>query len=1361
MIKRFFRRSTAVTLIVSLMSSTLSFCLSGCDAKNSLTNAKAYSLTYTDTELEKGSKALTDIYEDLNSALILGNSVNIKESLISLKQELNGFLEDFKNCSEKIDKKILKEDSIIQDRQAEFEADMSENSKKLNSAIQYLIDNSDSINDSKCSEYIQYISECFGNDNFSVTGNDFENGVTEALEPETQDIPGSIDDLLQKDEDVSNLNKPDESALKFSDETQLTDEMKELAKELATPIKVYLYIRNNINTEFYSGSRKGSVAAFESRAGNDVDQASLLIAMLRYLGYPAKYATGKVFISLEQAKKLTFSNDAKTAGTVLVSSGKDVTTLTEGGKAVGFMIEQTWVEAYLPYTDYRGAGNNSGDEKWIPLDTSIKEYEKAESLYNTPEAYGLSDDIFEKALTEDELEELYNNLKQFEQENGEQDISFRNQKIVEENLTYLPSTLQYKVKSVTSKYESISQEQSDRITFTVDGQTLSTLKSTDLYGKRLTIEYEPETEADKGVIDKYGSIFDVPAYLVRMVPALKLDGETVGTGPAVSLGKNQSLQMNVCSEGETAVVTNKITAGSIYQITQDMQSITSAELNKAIDEAAGVSNSVNLSNVYTDEYLGRMLDLVGKMYYAQVDIANFSLAEKEDISLTRSLSIGMTGYSVQTSTMFGATVVGINEGRLYIDIDLNRVAAVSRTGNQDDVFNFAVSSGVASSCYEGTVWSELTGEEGVSTMSLLSTAQDEGQSVFMLSSANYDQHREKLNLDNATRSAVEQAINAGKIVTIHTDKVTVEDWSGFGYVITTPETGAGTYMISGGLNGGVMTFLVSLAYIVNIIFSIIDFIQILQLFAKAVGMILSVGGFGAGFLALLPGLIVGAIALGFLAFVIWDYVSSIQLMSAYLNGDFTAGVEEILGASLNILFAAGSRLVSNGVKKIAKNAAKNIAAKSVGKELAEQTFKNVDNPLRLMMALRRVGSAGLADDAIKRILKEAGEEGLERFGKWAKNGVPKEVLESIAKNATDFTKYGDDVIERLIKSNGYVDDIIRCINKYGDDAVQAISKCGDDAAVIISEYGENAAKQISKYGDEAVEIIYGYADDGLKALNNGIEPKTIKELIENLDISPESFEARGIINEKAANQVLNSRYTVKQISSIASFADNCESIIRKAGINSVEECKPFLKNTYNELVENGRLKDVLAVRNAIPDPTNETVMQKVISEETAQKYLSGARDSITGSIAKLSDVQGLKTYTEVYNGLRLDYLRTDFVNPGTENATMYAIRFTSDETEDKVVKSVRNTVLDNATWAYPYTGTGFISSADSLDLTEIPGKPIKEGDMIIPEYFAMTINNDSLPMNNGAEMYKITESGEEILYAIYDSIKGLFIRLGE
>ncbi|MGO5078375.1 hypothetical protein ACTQ3J_11330, partial [Oscillospiraceae bacterium LCP25S3_E3] len=159
------------------------------------------------------------------------------------------------------------------------------------------------------------------------------------------------------------------------------------------------------------------------------------------------------------------------------------------------------------------------------------------------------------------------------------------------------------------------------------------------------------------------------------------------------------------------------------------------------------------------------------------------------------------------------------------------------------------------------------------------------------------------------------------------------------------------------------------------------------------------------------------------------------------------------------------------------------------------------------------------------------------------------------------------------------------------------------------------------------------------------------------------------------------------------------------------------------------------------------------------KYLSGERTTITGSVAKFSDTQGLKTYTDVYNGLRLDYAGTQFADPGAKGATMYAIRFTSDDAAEKIAKSVRSSELGNLGWTYPYTGTGFISSASKLDMgTPKPCSILEPGKTVIPEYVARSIDG-GIALEIGAEMYKITDSGEEILYAIFDD--GFFKIIGD
>lgn len=1377
MIKKLLKKSTALTLIVTLMSSTISFCLSGCNANSSVNLSNIYTPTYSDTLLEENGNKLVDAYSGFNNALGSGNVTEIKKLGASLKESVEELVTSINDYNNETRQNISDADQTIVKRQDDFTTNLESKSKELVAAVDAVLKNADNPKSAEYKENVEIISKAFAQDNISTTSNDFQSNAIKSVEPKSKEI-NSFEAYTKNSIEAVGTSQPNDSSLEFTDETQLTDEMKALADELKTPLNVYSYIKNKVNYECYSGSRKGAVATFESNAGNDVDQASLLIAMLRYLKYPAKYVTGKAVIDANQAMKLTSAEDIKSAGTILASSGRPVTALITGGKTVGFVVEQTWVEAYVPYTDYRGAGNNSGDKMWVALDTSVKEYTRVKGLYDDLEKFGLSeDDLSISATTTDaDVNKLYDKLTKIEEEHSGEEVVLNTRKIVEESLTYLPLSLQYSVESITKEYNAIDENQCDSIDFIIDGEKISKLKALDIYSKRLVIEYAPETKSDEEIIAKYGSIFEVPAYLVKMVPQLKLDGEVVGTGPAVTLGSSQTFKMNVYSEGKTNIVTNPITAGSVYQITEDMQNITSAEITKAMDEAKSISGSVNTDNVYSDEYLGKILDFAGKTYYAQIDISNSLLAEKENISSTRSLSVGMTGYSVRTSSMFNTTV-GINEGSLYIDIDLNLVSAVSRNGDKDSEYTFASTSGVISSYYESLIWEEVTGEKGISTISLLNTAMQEKQSLLMLSSANFEKEKSKLNADSDTMREITNAVNSGKIVTIHSDKLTVDEWEGYGYIITDPKTGGAAYMISGGLSGGSTSGEVTLAYLVDIGFAIADLIQVINM----IPTMLSAFAVG-GVVGIVLGVIVASIMTALVIAAISDYISSIQLMTAYMNGDEEAGKQLITNAYFNVGFGVGGALLGGVAKRAVKFVAKNKVVKALGEELAEKLLKKTADPTDLTKMLKKLKKSDISNDTIKAFI-ESSDDAYEWLAKKSSLGLSDELLTKFMSIGDEYLSYSDDLIKAMGKSKGNVDTMIKMVSDYGSTAEKAIVKSGDYAVDIYQRFGQKGLKAVSSYGDDAVMLINrhgndvidiinthgkdgikavkNYGDDAIKAVKKGVDPTNINKLADDLGIKPDSYGRRGIKNDKAAQQVLNSQFTAKKIASTKSFTDTYGSIAKSNGFKTADEFKSATMKTYDELEALGTLDNIKAMRNAIPDPNDATVMQKVVDPDTAMKYLSGERTTITGSVAKFSDTQGLKTYTDVYNGLRLDYTgKNPFADPGTKDATMYAIRFTSGQTEEKIAKSVRSSELGNLEWTYPYTGTGFISSASKLDIgTTKPYSILEQGKTVIPEYVARNID-DGVALKKGAEMYKITDSGEEILYAIFDDV-GLFKIIGD
>lgn len=346
-------KSISILLVLTLMTSTITFCLGGCSVKFKPKMADIDTPTYSDTRLEISSQNVSKNYSELTNALKSNNNEEIKEKANALKKSINDALSEFKTYSEEISSKINDSDSVIKSRAEEFSRYFSENSQKALDAINDIILNSQNTDSQSYQQSIDTLEKYFEVEKeIMVTSDNLENSISKKTDAEKLSV-NNLNNYVKNSVSAVGSSRFNESSLKLEDETSLTDEMKALADQLKTPLQVYLYLKNHINYEAYSGSRKGAVATFDSNGGNDVDQASLLIAMLRYLNYSAKYVNGTIFISADQALKLTSAKDLNTAGTILASSGKKVFSIVSGGKIEGFQMDQTWVEAYVPYTDYR------------------------------------------------------------------------------------------------------------------------------------------------------------------------------------------------------------------------------------------------------------------------------------------------------------------------------------------------------------------------------------------------------------------------------------------------------------------------------------------------------------------------------------------------------------------------------------------------------------------------------------------------------------------------------------------------------------------------------------------------------------------------------------------------------------------------------------------------------------------------------------------------------------------------------------------------------------------------------------------------------------------------------------------------
>ena len=97
-------------------------------------------------------------------------------------------------------------------------------------------------------------------------------------------------------------------------------------------------------------------------------------------------------------------------------------------------------------------------------------------------------------------------------------------------------------------------------------------------------------------------------------------------------------------------------------------------------------------------------------------------------------------------------------------------------------------------------------QEAISAVKAIAIAQNEGQKIYTINKDNAATALPKLQLSGTVGQEIKNAIEAGKEVSFHEKAISAHGWSGQGYIIVDPETGAGAYLIEGRGNGGILYF---------------------------------------------------------------------------------------------------------------------------------------------------------------------------------------------------------------------------------------------------------------------------------------------------------------------------------------------------------------------------------------------------------------------------------------------------------------------------------------------------------------------------------------------------------------------------
>jgi transglutaminase-like putative cysteine protease len=645
-------------------------------------------------------------------------------------------------------------------------------------------------------------------------------------------------------------------------EVQLTPEIRAKALELGnSPVKIYEWVRNNIEFVPTWGSIQGAQMTMLTRQGNSFDTASLLIALLRAAGIHARYVTGTVTLPVDKMMNWLggFTNplaalEFMASGGVPVKAG-----VSAGGKITKGLFEHVWVETFIDYIPSRGAKHAQGQgDTWISLDPSYKQYNytqgidiksavpfdaqafltQIQSTATINETQGYVTGI-NSLLTQQTMQDYQARVQNYIQQNYPNatvgDVLGKKE-IVKQEFPYLLGTLPYRTAVKGSTFATIPDLLRHKLSFAVqkdsyDETPLSITKALpELAGKKITLSYSPATAQDEAVINSYlpkphadGTPIQpselpsqLPAYLINVKPELRIDGQVVATGAPVGLGGVNIFTMTFSDPAYGSdQITNYIDAGVYQAIGLNLGKISAEQLTnlkaKMETTKAKLQNN-DFSGMTKDDLIGDLLYTTAMAYHAELSTMNFISAKIMNVNAVTVPSETIFATKLNVMMFFGIPRY-VRAGGLNMDADYLMQIAKTKDGNSDTVKQYMLSSGMTSSALEHSVPEQLfsTPEataQAISTVKALKIANEQGIPIYTINQSNIATVMPQLQVDQYVKEDIQNAVNAGKVVTVSKTNINFNGWNGCGYIITNPETGGGGYMISGGTNGAaIMTFI--------------------------------------------------------------------------------------------------------------------------------------------------------------------------------------------------------------------------------------------------------------------------------------------------------------------------------------------------------------------------------------------------------------------------------------------------------------------------------------------------------------------------------------------------------------------------
>ena len=651
--------------------------------------------------------------------------------------------------------------------------------------------------------------------------------------------------------------------LATTDEIVITQAIADKAEELNyDPVQIYNFVRNNIEYIPTWGAVQSADLTLGAKRGNAMDISSLMIALFRASKIPARYVHGTITVDANKFKNWIGGFENIYTAINYASKG-DIPIApfpAEGGQISKIQMEHIWVEVATDYFPSRGAKNRVADS-WVALDGSFKTYEYSKGIdvmaisgidiNSTVNSFIASGDInatqgwatgFDNTILEGALNDAQVNIKEYIDVNYDLNKTslydiIGGKRVIKAETNILPNTLPFISSIVGARYAKIPSSLQQKMEFYIAGTTqefainefmngkkIITLPMAKLNNEKVTLSFAPATSSDEAALNALlpeGNITDasqlpssIPLY-IHVKPQLKLNGEVIFELPETALGDKYTIAQKLYRPNQTLGFgqPRELIAGGFYSVNTIVQSISITKLKNLQDKIKSthdtlLSNDINQISLLTrEDIMGDMVYAGTLSYYAQMIAKGKLTARSLDSRFELAGSSGVIGYKPNVDKLFGMPIK-LTAGGMSCDlIDTHMVETTHNEIAKHIQTNKSL--GVIGSSLEHLVLEQLfatNGEQGFSAVKAMQVANQEGQKIFTITQDNYQEIIPQLNLAPAAITDIESAAKAGYTVTTHQNRISLNGYTGEGYIILN-STGNGAWMINGGRYGGDFGFL--------------------------------------------------------------------------------------------------------------------------------------------------------------------------------------------------------------------------------------------------------------------------------------------------------------------------------------------------------------------------------------------------------------------------------------------------------------------------------------------------------------------------------------------------------------------------